>query len=514
MSRRSATYGQGSGAGQDGRPELADIGRLARRLMVRTVAAARAEEQSVGRLLAEHLAGDAATLPVATGSWPAYDQVNVQTGLDAWLAEPGRTHRLVGLTQYRHRDFGLADLLQGGQHWGPSLGSVETKAFPAGPGGITRPCVQCGIYLTEDTDGTAVLLLRSPEEHGAVENVNLEVVCSRPGRAPDVVDQVRRLALEHNVFRGHVISFGDEVFSHHGGALLSFVDRPHVERDQVILPPAVLAGIERQVLGVARHASRLLASGQHLRRGVLLYGVPGTGKTHTVRYLLGRLPGVTVVLLSGGALGMISEACSVARALQPSVVVVEDVDLIAEERDHYSGENPLLFQLLNEMDGLAADIDVTFLLTTNRADLLEEALAARPGRVDHAAELPVPDAEARVRLISLYQGSLVLDLSNLEAVIERSEGVTASFIKELLRRAALQAAEDEDQDEEQATGPLRVSDAHMTAALDQLLDTRSALTQVLLGGIAGARGSGGSSLRASTARPRQDGGDLSSKLRS
>jgi ATP-dependent 26S proteasome regulatory subunit len=166
------------------------------------------------------------------------------------------------------------------------------------------------------------------------------------------------------------------------------------------------------------------------------------------------------------------------------------------------------------MDGLAADIDVTFLLTTNRADLLEEALAARPGRVDHAAELPVPDAEARVRLISLYQGGLVLDLSNLEAVIERSEGVTASFIKELLRRAALQAAEDEDQDEEQATGPLRVTDAHMTAALDQLLDTRSALTQVLLGGIAGARGSGGSSLRASTAGPRQDGGDLSSKLRS
>ncbi|HEX7992369.1 MAG TPA: AAA family ATPase, partial [Streptosporangiaceae bacterium] len=52
------------------------------------------------------------------------------------------------------------------------------------------------------------------------------------------------------------------------------------------------------------------------------------------------------------------------------------------------GENPLLFELLNEMDGLAADNDVTFLLTTNRADLLEEALAARPGRVDHAAELP------------------------------------------------------------------------------------------------------------------------------
>ena len=58
------------------------------------------------------------------------------------------------------------------------------------------------------------------------------------------------------------------------------------------------------------------------------------------------------------------------------------------------------------MDGLAEDADVTFLLTTNRADLLEHALAQRPGRVDHAALLPLPDAEARRQLIRLYQGSL------------------------------------------------------------------------------------------------------------
>jgi hypothetical protein len=455
----------------------------------RTVAAARAEEQSVTRLLAGHLQASEATPPVARGSWPAYDQVNVQTGLDAWLAEPDRTHQLVGLTRYRHRDFGLADLLQGGdQPWGPGVGSVATEALPAGPDGATRACVQCGIYLTADADGAAVLLVRGPEEHSSREGVHLEVACAQPERAQEIVGQIRGLALRHNVFRGHVIAFGDEVFGHYGGALLSFAERPAVTREHVILPPELLDGIERQVLGVARHAARLRASGQHLRRGVLLYGVPGTGKTHTIRYLLGQLPGTTVLLLSGGALGMIAEACSVARALQPAVVVVEDVDLIAEERDHHLGENPLLFELLNEMDGLAADSDVTFLLTTNRADLLEEAIAARPGRVDHAAELPVPDADARARLIRLYQGNLDLELSGLDAVIERTEGVTASFIKELLRRAALEAAEDDQQaGGEHSEAPLAVSDAHMAAALDQLLDTRSALTRVLLGGVASER---------------------------
>jgi hypothetical protein len=281
-----------------------------------------------------------------------------------------------------------------------------------------------------------------------------------------------------------VISFGDEMFGHGrgSGGVLRFHERPRLRRDMVVLPPAVLEGIERQVIGVARHAGRLLASGQHLKRGVLLHGSPGTGKTHTIRYLLGQLDGVTVVILSGQALRWIGEACSVARVLAPSVVVIEDVDLIAEERGPRMGQHPLLFQLLNEMDGLGEDLDVTFLLTTNRPDLLEAALAARPGRVDHAAELPLPDAGARRRLLELYRGSLVLDLSDPDEVITRTEGVTAAFLRELLRRAALLAAgAGPDGEGNGGAAPIRVTDAHLTEALDQLLDARGQLTRKLLG---------------------------------
>ena len=61
------------------------------------------------------------------------------------------------------------------------------------------------------------------------------------------------------------------------------------------------------------------------------------------------------------ALHLIAEACSVARALQPAMLVIEDVDLIAEDREAYPGQHPLLFQLLNEMDGLVEDLDVALL---------------------------------------------------------------------------------------------------------------------------------------------------------
>ncbi|HYB88812.1 MAG TPA: ATP-binding protein [Streptosporangiaceae bacterium] len=462
------------------RPELADVGRLARRLVRQVVHVARAEEASIQRRLADHLGSDAGSLPVASGSWPRYDQVNVQAGLDAWLAEPGREHEVAGLTGFRHRMFGLADLSQP-TPWntGLGLGSVTTDLLPSGPDGATLACVQCALYLVNDADGPVALMVRGPEEHMS-PGVTVEAVAATASRAQRAVDDIRRLSIARNVFRGHVIEFGGEVFGYDGDALLSFQPRPHVAREQVVLPPDVLDGIERQVLGVARHAGRLLASGQHLKRGVLLHGAPGTGKTHTIRYLLGELSGVTVVLLSGRALGMIAQACSVARTLQPSVVVVEDVDLIAEQREYGEGEHPLLFQLLNEMDGLGEDLDITFLLTTNRADLLEPALAQRPGRVDHAARLPVPDAGARLRLLHLYQGKLVLDLADPDVVIARTEGVTASFMKELLRRAALRAADESGQEE--AGTPIRVTDAHLATALDQLLDTRNELTQVLLGG--------------------------------
>jgi hypothetical protein len=483
------------GAGE-GRPELADVGRLARRMVSRVVQTARTDDAPVCRLLRAHLGPGTAEQPVASRNWPRYDQVNVQRGLDAWLAAGGREHELTGLTRYRHRDFGLADLLQpGGDATGLGVGSVQLAARASGPGGQATSCVRCGLYLVTDGEQRLALLLRGPDEWGGHSPVvSLEVCASDGAAAEAALAEITRSAIEHNVYRGHVVTFGGEVFGYEEGTLLSFQDRPQLDRSRVILPPAVLDGIERHVLGVARHASRLIASGQHLKRGMLLYGAPGTGKTHTIRYLLGQLPGTTVIIISGSALGAIGEACSVARTLQPALIVVEDVDLIAEDRESLHSSGSLLFELLNEMDGLGSEADVTFLLTTNRADLLEGALAARPGRVDHAVELPVPDADARRRLIELYQGRLVLELEDPDVPVRRTEGVTASFLKELLRRAALSAAErdgpqpdgpapDEAAADEAATDePLRVTDADMTAALGQLLDTRNKLTQVLLGG--------------------------------
>lgn len=465
----------------DDRFRFSDATKLARRARRRLVGAARADDGvTFAKVLSEHLGEVTSDLDVVEESWPGYDHVNVQAGLDAWLAEPGRQHQLIGLVDYRHRDFGLSDLLQPTESpaygYGPRPGNVSRVNLPSGPDGEVRQCVRIGLYLVKDGDGaTALLLRRSDSEMGmGGGGLVLEVVADKVGGAAAAAAEVRRLALVHNVYRGQVVAFGGDMFGDRE-TVLRFQRRPTMTEQDLILPPETLASVSRQVVGVARHREMLLAARQHLKRGLLLYGQPGVGKTHTVRYLVGRLTGTTIIELTGDALGLIGQACSVARSLQPSMIVVEDVDLIAEDRGMHPGHHPLLFQLLNEMDGLADDADVVFLLTTNRADLLEPALAARPGRVDQAVELELPDARARRQLFALYAGALVVDESRLDSVIDRTAGVTASFLKELLRRAAVVAASEGGQE-------LRVSADHLDAALDELLDTRNAMTRVLLGG--------------------------------
>ena len=482
----------------DERLQLSDVGKLLRRGQRRVVGAARADDRvTFHKLVVEHLDVDPSIVEVVQESWANYDHVNVQAGLDAWLDDPRRTHEIIGVLGARHMEFGLSELMRsrsaGPEFHGPSPGNVARVNLAAGPSGEVRPCVMCGLYLVSDGERRAVLLLRMSQPMMGQPRTTLEIAADDPALAAELAADVRQLSLQHNVYRGHVVSFENDVFGQRE-TVLSFQQRSAMTADELILPAETITAITRQVVGVARHRQQLLAAHQHLKRGVLLYGPPGVGKTHTVRYLTSQLTETTIVQLSGNTLHLIAQACSVARTLQPAMIIVEDVDLIAEERGMHSGEQPLLFQLLNEMDGLAEDADVVFLLTTNRADLLEPALAQRPGRVDQAVAIALPDAEGRRRLFALYRGNLEIDESRLESVIARTDGVTASFLKELLRRAAVVAA-DQGGDgagdgragvREPTEPPLRVSAEQLDSALDELLDTSNAMTRVLLGGQAPA----------------------------
>ncbi|RZS90094.1 ATPase family protein associated with various cellular activities (AAA) [Motilibacter rhizosphaerae] len=429
----------------------------------------------VVRVLRDHLGESGVEPSVVTRTLPPFEHVNLQVALDAWSAADGRRVRVEGVSL--PANWGPVDLQQ--LLHGDGLPPVRLTApalvdLPSGPG-RTRACLRTALLLVEDDAlGRVALFLREPTPNRGEPELVVEVAGLPTAQAQELLAELDRLRLQHNVYRGQVIELAQGPY----GFTVAFPELPPTERADVVLPEAVLRRVERHALDVARRRDDLRAAGQHLKRGLLLYGPPGTGKTHTTRYLVQHLPGTTALMLSGRSLHLVGAVTALARELQPSAVVLEDVDLVAEDRGFGPGPSPVLFELLDAMDGAASDADLLFLLTTNRADLLEPALAARPGRVDVAVEIGLPDEEARRRLFAVYTRGVPLEAADedVDDVVARSEGVTASFMKELVRRAVLEALADD------PAAPLRVvTGEHLHRALDDLLDTGQEVTRALLG---------------------------------
>ena len=422
-----------------------------------------------------HVGLPLADIPNVALSMQSWEHVNLHQGATAYVARysPGADWFGVGGPGRNHQD--LVDLLSGAdQHGAFQLGAVDYTSLAAGPDRVID-AVQLGFVATTAPDGRPVVLgVRGGMEHYGMPTCELRVLAGDRETATIVRDEVERLAREHDVFRGAVLSF--DVNEHRGNEMVSFLPRAELHRDDVVLPDGVLDAIEDHVVRSVEHTARLTELGQHLKRGLLLHGPPGTGKTHTVRYLISRLRSSTVVVLSGRALMLLPQATALVRRLEPSVLVIEDVDLIAEDRSMLHQASPLLFELLNRIDGVDADADVTFVLTTNRVEEMERALVDRPGRVDLAVEVPRPDARARERLLRLYARNLPLDLTPDAEVITATEGVTASFMRELVRRTVLRALAT------QLQGPVALDEQQLAATLTELSAERSALTRALLGG--------------------------------
>ncbi|WP_431798120.1 AAA family ATPase [Microbacterium kunmingense] len=423
----------------------------------------------LGDEISSHLGADASVLPAVQEVVADHRLVDV----DLALAELSRRGggRLVGVTGGDQRlHSGMAELISS-PHARFAPGPVDYLERATGPTG-SRRVVSMGVHLFTHRDLPVAVVQRAAARQYGREAAGLEVMGTDPEVVSDLIDAIRRLMVELSVLRGKVLSFVPTEYGHDAGA--TFLERPEVAESDVILPNGLLDDVVRHALGISGHRRELEAAGQHLKRGILLYGPPGTGKTLTIRHLLSRSDGVTAVLLTGSSIRFIAAAAEIARTFQPSIVVLEDVDLVAMER--HSTPQPLLFEVLDALDGLGGDADVAFVMTTNRVDVLERALAERPGRVDLAVEIPLPGLGERRRLLRRYAAQLAFSESALDDAADRTAGTTGSFAKELIRRSVLEAAMRE------ATP----GDEDLAAALEALMADREHLTRRMLGAAAEA----------------------------
>ena len=421
----------------------------------------------LGDLVQDFLQTDITILPMVTEDLATHRLVDADIALDELNAASASS--VFGVTGGQQREHSSFQELISSPFLRFAPGPVDYVSAATGPD-TERRVVSFGVrLLTVDGHRVAVLQRGARPEFGR-GSARLEILAADEAGSAALLGALRRLMLERSVLRGQVLSFSGNEFGP-GAAGVDFLPRPHVPSDEIILPPGVLGDVARHVVGIGKHRDALRAAGRHLKRGVLLYGPPGSGKTLTVRHLLSETPGITAVVLAGDSIRFVTQAAELARAMQPAIVVLEDVDLIAADRSLSVGPQPLLFAMLDALDGLDGDADVAFVLTTNRVEVLEQALADRPGRIDLAVEIPLPDAAARHRLFTLYAGGIPLSPQAITDAASRADGVTGAFAKELMRRTVLLAAE-------QGRPP---TDFDLATAMDTLLSTRDKLTRRLLG---------------------------------
>ena len=187
-----------------------------------------------------------------------------------------------------------------------------------------------------------------------------------------------------------------------------------------------------------RLAERAAGLGIAPRKGLLLIGDPGTGKTQCIRHLLTRYPKVNAHLFipgrrveAGDPFGDMLAAIQV--QLEPAIVIIEDIDRLAES-------NAVSAQyLLNCLDGLlAVESPTLWVATANDPSLLEKNLIDRPGRFDRIILFPRPEANERRELIARFS-RLELRLDGLDRAVEVSEGLTGAHLREACSTAMLAA---------------------------------------------------------------------------
>jgi len=434
-----------------------------------------------GRLREHFPAGAPDELTIVEREFPRHMRADLQRAMDDALADGPSVLHFGGIEQrHEHGGFTLARLIVPAPHDPASTAPPQYEEMDIGEAEPLR-CLKTGLWLLED-GGVRFAVLLTPAGHfGHVTGVRIQVATYRDETGANVAREffagVEQAVQRSRSYRGKILSL-ERGEGFHGRSTGLRVHRLRtVAREDVILPERTLELLDRNVLGFARQRTRLAELGLATKKGLLFHGPPGTGKTHTIHYLAHALEGHTTFLVTAEQFGLLGEYVRLARLLQPSVVVLEDVDLIAQDRATSEGCSPvLLHELLNEMDGLRADAEILFLLTTNRPEALEPALRSRPGRIDQAIEFPYPDDAGRAKLVRLYACGLELADELVAATVRRTEGVSAAFIKELLRRAAQFRIERSD-----GAPAADLDQADVDRALEELLVDGGALNRALLG---------------------------------
>ncbi|WP_078315412.1 ATP-binding protein [Mycobacterium sp. D16Q16] len=250
--------------------------------------------------------------------------------------------------------------------------------------------------------------------------------------AQAVLDQIMARADQLNPYRGRAIR---ATFAR--GITFTVIDLPPLSRETIVVPPEVWTEIDLGVRAVRDQHELLNAHSLGCRRGVLLVGPPGTGKSAVSAVVARELlaSGFTVIYVEARAgQHLLTAVIEEARRLGgPILLVLEDVDLYVRNRGEAGGAG--LSELLQAMD-IEPDARILTLASTNDASTLDAA-AIRTGRFDSIVTVGYPDRDAAARILTALVSGIPGEVDTAVVASRLPDQTSGSDLREMVRRAVL-----------------------------------------------------------------------------
>ncbi|PVU87126.1 hypothetical protein BB559_006202 [Furculomyces boomerangus] len=187
-------------------------------------------------------------------------------------------------------------------------------------------------------------------------------------------------------------------------------------------------------------------------KGVILYGIPGTGKTLLAKAVANQTSATFLRVVGseliqkylGDGPKLVRELFRVAEEYAPSIVFIDEIDAIGTKRydSNSGGEKEIqrtMLELLNQLDGFDSKSDVKVIMATNKIESLDPALI-RPGRIDRKIEFPLPDVKTKRRIFNIHTSRMTLSEDvKLEEYIMSKDDLSGADIKAICSEAGLLA---------------------------------------------------------------------------
>jgi len=222
---------------------------------------------------------------------------------------------------------------------------------------------------------------------------------------------------------------------------LEFLEPGAKKWDDLSLVPEIKEELRANTVGFLKRSKELARYGIPRKRGLILAGKPGTGKTLISKVLMSNSPGITCLAADPALLvhpRYIRDLYAIAGDLKPSIVFLEDIDLIGDCRSGSSARGDALNELLDILDGVKECNEVVTITTTNYVEDLDDALSQRPSRFDRIITMRPPDRELRREIVRNLCRRIPLDQAVQDHVVCMTEGYTPAQVQEVIYGLVIQ----------------------------------------------------------------------------